>query len=249
MTSEDLLTVRAARFDALRPAHLDAETLRGWIGALGFATLPDFGVWADQAVMLLETELAQLHVIELWLWPGMHRYCAADVLGYVYAAAGDRHPRADYRQQVDRGQLSVLAGEIYELLLGANHARTGGQLRESLGHERTSALAVDQALRELAKSLKVLRCGHAQGEALWRPLVLALPAVPPWVDKVSQVQAAAALVTQYLDAHVLETEAELADFFAPLFSRTRIHDALLGLETGSEIALDNLDGRPAWRLK
>ncbi|MGH9476934.1 MAG: hypothetical protein ACRD1C_11470 [Terriglobales bacterium] len=249
MTSEDLLTVRAVRYVALRPAHLDEETLNSWVGGLGFATLPDFGIWADQAVLLLETELARLHLVELWLWPGLLRYCAADLLGYVYAAVGDRHPRQDYRQQIQRGQLSVLAGEVYEHLLAAYVPLTASQVRDELGAERTSALVVEKALRELAKTLKLLRCGHAQGEALWRPLVLALPAVPPWVDKVSLVQAAAALVSQYLDSNVCETEEGLAAFFAPLFSRSRIHDAIIGLEAQRAIVLDNIDGRPAWRLK
>ncbi|MGH9486795.1 MAG: hypothetical protein ACRD04_04310 [Terriglobales bacterium] len=249
MTSEDLLTARAARSNELRPGHLDQETLRGWVGVLGFATLPDFGAWDDQAVLLLESELAALHIIELWIWPGMLRYCAADLLGYLYVAVGDRHPRKDYLQQQERQQLSMLAAEVFEQLLAAPAPLTNTQLRQRLGPDRTSAFTVDRALRELARTLKILRCGHAQSEPLWRPLVLALPAVPPWVDKVSQLQAAAALVTQYLDTQVCETEESLAQFFAPLFSSTRIHDAIAGLESNRQVAVDNIDGRPAWRMK
>lgn len=249
MTAEDLLTARAAQLAALRPARLDAATLRQWIAALGFATLPELGEWADAAAELLEDELAGLQLVELWLWPGIHRYCTVETLGYVYVAVGDRHPRADFRRQAEQKQLSWLAAEVYEQLLAAPAPLTSSRLRDQLGAERTSALTIEHALHDLARGLKVLRCGHAQGEALWRALVCALPAVPQLVDKLSQSEAASALLTQRLESQVCDTEDALAAFFAPLFSHARIHDCLRGLETARALTLDNVDGRPAWRLR
>lgn len=248
MTSEDLLTARAAQFAALRPRHLDAETLRGWIAALGFATLPELGEEADAAAELLEAELAELRLVELWLWHGIHRYCTPETLGYVYVAVGDRHPTTDFRQQAEQKQISWLAAEVYEVLLAAPTAMTSSALRDQLGAERTSALTIEQGLHDLARTLKVLRCGHVHGEAQWRPLATALPAIPPLVDKISLPQAASALVSQRLQSQVCATEEELAAFFVPIFSRARIQDALRGLEQARALRLENVDGRPAWRL-
>ncbi|HEY8055011.1 MAG TPA: hypothetical protein VIE13_03770 [Terriglobales bacterium] len=249
MTSEDLLTARAAQFASLRPVHLDAAALGQWIASLGFATFPELGESADAAAELMEAELAALRLVELWLWPGIHRYCTPETLGYVYVAVGDRHPRSDFRRQAELKQVSWLAAEVYETLLAAPQALTSGGLRDRLGAERTSALTIEHALHDLARTLKVLRCGHAQGEALWRPLSLAMPAIPPLVDKLSQMEAASALISQRLETQVCAPEEELAAFFAPLFSRARIHEALRGLDAARAIVQENLDGRPAWRLQ
>lgn len=248
MTSEDLLTARAAQFAAIRPRHLDPASLRDWIAALGFATLPELGEAADAAAECLEVELAELRLIELWLWPGIHRYCTRETLGYVYVAVGDRHPASDFRLQAEQKQISWLAAEVYEVLLAAPAAMTSSALRDQLGAERTSALTIEQGLHDLARTLKVLRCGHSHGEALWRPLLAALPQIPPLVDKLSQTQAASALLSQRLQSQVCATEEELAAFFAPLFPRSRIQEALRALEVARALRLDNVDGRPAWRL-
>ncbi|HET9785033.1 MAG TPA: hypothetical protein VFP94_08765 [Terriglobales bacterium] len=248
MTSEDLLTARAAQFTALRPLHLDAASLRAWIAALGLATLPELGEAADAAAELLEDELRELRLVELWLWHGIHRYCTPEILGYVYVAVGDRHPDSDFRQQAEQKQISWLAAEVYEALLAAPAAMTSGDLRDCLGAERTSALTIEQGLHDLARTLKVVRCGHVHGEAQWRPLAAALPAIPPLVDKISLPQAVSALISQRLQSQVCATEDELAAFFAPLFSRTRIQDALRGLERARALRMENVDGRPAWRL-
>jgi hypothetical protein len=248
MTSEDLLTARAAQLAALRPHHLDAAALRGWIAALGFATLPELGEAADAAAELLEVGLAELRLVELWLWHGIHRYCTPETLGYVYVAVGDRRPATDFRLQAEQKQISWLAAEVYEALLAAPAAMTSSALRDQLGAERTSALTIEQGLHDLARTLKVVRCGHAQGEALWRPLLRAFPAIPVLVDQISLPQAASALVSQRLQSQVCATEEELAAFFAPVFPRSRIQDALRALEVARALHLDNVDGRPAWRL-
>lgn len=249
MTSEDLLTARAARREALRPAGLDPGSLRAWVRSLGLATLPMLG---DGAAELLEEELAALQVVELWQWPGLLRYCDAEMVGYVYVCIGDRAPRQDYHVQANKGLLSWLAAETYELMLAAKGGLSNAELRERLGPERTSTLGMERALVELTRTLKVLRVGCRGGlgsEALWQPLALALPEVPTWVDRVSQGEAAAALASQYLDLQICESEENLALFFAPLFSRAKLHAALLGLEAARQVSLDSLDGRPAWRLR
>lgn len=247
MTADELLASRAARHEALRPRTLDTESLIAWIGALSFPTLAALGA---EAAPFLEEALADFRLVELWLWPGELRYCRPDLLGYVYAAAGDRHPRKDYQQQAARNQISWLAAESFTDLLASPAALTAGQLRDMMGAERTSALTIEQALHELARTLKIVRCGRAPaGDALWRPLVLALPEVPKAIDRISQVQAAAALISHHLATALCETEEGLAAFFSPLFSRARIHEALSAFEAAGTVALDNLEGRPAWRLK
>ncbi|MGH9412795.1 MAG: DNA glycosylase AlkZ-like family protein [Terriglobales bacterium] len=247
MTSEELLAARTAYQATLRPTALDAETLVAWVATLSFPTLTDLG---EEAPALVEAALADCRVAELWLWPGTPRYCHADLLGYVYAAAGDRHPRKDYHQQANRRQLSWLAAAVFTLLLEAPEAMTAAQLRDRMGAERTSALAIEHACHELAGTLKVVRCGRAPGgDPLWRPLLAALPEVPQAIDHISQLQAAAALITHHLETALCVTEAGLAEFFSPLFSRSRIHEAVAGLERARELALDNLEGRQAFRLK
>ena len=249
MTSEDLLTARAARREALTPAAPSPARLGQWVRELGLATLPEL---SDEAVAPLEAELAALHVIELWMWPGILRYCAVELLEYIYVCIGDRHPRSDFNTQAAKGQLSWLAAETFELLLAADRPLASFDIRERLGAERTSTLGVERALVELAQTLKLLRVGRRAGlgsEALWRPLVLALPDVPSCLDRISQLEAAAALASQVLDVQVCETEENLALFLAPLLPATRLRAALHGLEASRQVVLDSLDGRPAWRLR
>lgn len=247
MTTDELQKARAARAAALRPAGISGEALRAWVRNLGFATLPELAVWSDLAPELLEEELAALSVVELRLWPGELRYCAVELLEYVYVCVGDRHPRRDYLRQARERRLSWLAAEVFTLLL-EGEAWTSARLRDRMGAQRTSVLSLERALAELAASLKVLRVGRAAGVPLWRALVCALPRVPDAVDTVSLLQSAAALVTQRLDVAVCDTEEGLAEALAPLHSRARLHAALVGLEAARVITSEALDGRPAWRL-
>ncbi|TAN24262.1 MAG: hypothetical protein EPN33_00375 [Acidobacteria bacterium] len=247
MTADELLASRSARKETLRPRTLDTETLIPWVGALSFPTLAGLGA---EAAPFLEEALADFRLVELWLWPGELRYCRPDLLGYVYVAAGDRHPLKDYQRQAARNQLSWLAAESFTDLLASPTALTAAQLRDIMGAERTSALTIEHALQELARRLKIVRCGRApSGDALWRPLVLALPEVPKAIDRISQIQAVAALISHHLATALCETEVGLAAFFSPLFSRTRIHEALSAFEVAGTVVLDNLEGRPAWRLR
>lgn len=246
MTSEDLLTARAAKQTAARPANLTSDSVAEWVGELGFATAAELG---DGAIEALEGALAERRVIELWLWPGVLRYCPDELLGYVYVCVGDRIPREDYKRQVREKQLSWLAAEVYEQLLAAGAARTPSELREKLGVERTSPMSIERALSELAKTLKVVRLGRRGGEPRWQALVTAFPHLARVVDTVSLVEAAAALISRYLDAMVCESEESLAAFFAPLFARSRVRAALNGLEAAQEAETVSLDGRQAWRLR
>lgn len=250
ITLDDLQAARAAKWAAFRPLEVSAASLRGWVRDLGFADLPDLAVWSDAAPELLEGELAAVHIAELALWPGRHRYIPVELLGYVYVCVGDRHPRRDFQRQAGKRQLSWLAAEVYALMLETPAPMSSPQLRDRMGAERTSVLGIERALGELAATLKVLRVGRTPaGDNLWRPLVSVLPAVPAQVDTVSLVEAAGALVSQRLGFMICETEEGLAEFFSPLLSRARVRAALVGLEAGSELATDSLDGRPAFRLK
>jgi len=250
MTAEELHLARAQKWAALRPAEVSAASLRAWIGELGFVILPTLLEWSEAAPELLESELAAVHVVELALWPGIHRYAPVELLHYVYVSVGDRRPRQDYKQQAGEGKLSWLAAEVFETMLAAAAPLTSSQLRDRLGAERTSTLGVERALHELSLTLKVLRVGHsADGRNAWRPLVELLPDVPASTSSISLVQAAAALISHWLGVMICDTEEAIAEFFSPLFSRSRVHAALSGLEAGREVALDSLDGRHAYRLR
>lgn len=244
MTSEELQQARTARWLALRPEKATPAALRTWVGEIGFVDAPEIEAWAPEALGWLENELAALRLIELAVWPGVFRYASAEILDYIYAAIGDRHPRRDFRRQAQRGQITYLAAEVYDLLLAAPSAMSAEALRDQLGAERISLLAVERALAELRPSLKVVRVGPD----LWRPLVAARPEVATIMDRVSLSEAVAALVSQWLDVRVCDTEAAIAAYFAPLFARSRVHDALMALETQRQLAPDSLDGQPAFRL-
>lgn len=243
MTSEELHNARAARWQALRPGQPSPAALRAWMRDVGIVELPELEAWSSAAPEWLQADLVALRAIELAVWPGVHRYIPVELIEYVYVAVGDRHPRADYRRQASRGQISWLAAEVFERLLAVDGALSPSTLREQLGAERISVLAVERALAELAPSLKVIHVGPQQ----WRPLVTALPQVPGALDRLSQSQAAAALVSQWLDVRVCDTEGGIAAYFAPLFSRSRIHDVLMALESTRQLTLDSLDGQPAFR--
>ncbi|MGH9418261.1 MAG: hypothetical protein ACRD01_16700 [Terriglobales bacterium] len=249
MTAADLLTARAAQWAMLRPAQLDEHSLHGWIEALGLATLPELGPdLGDAALAPLDQAVASAQVIELWQWPGILRYCARERLEAVYTCIGDRHPADDFRRQADERQLSWLAAEVFSLLLAHDGPRTAAEIRGVIGAERTSVLAVERALHELARSLKVLRVGRAEnGGPQWRPLLQVAPEVVKPNPR-PQLGAVAELVVHYLKSRVLETEEMLVEMLAPLAGRTRVHDAIIGLNTVHQIELDNLDGRPAFRI-
>lgn len=244
MTGDELRQARAARWAELRPAEVSADALHAWVRNLGFVTLPTLAEWSEAAPEMLERELGELRLIELYLWPGVHRYAAAELLEFVYVCVGDRNPRRDFKKQAGQGRLSWLAAEVYEYLLQHPRSRTSLELRDAMGAARTSVLGIERALAELAATLKVLRVGGNR----WRALAQALPEVPAAIDRISQLEAAAALVSQYLDVMVCDTEESIAAFFSPLLSRSRVRDAVNGLEVRRELRLESLEGRPALRL-
>ena len=250
MTSDELQTMRQARWAELRPGAVSAADLRQWVRRVGFLDAPEAAAWSPVGLELLEQELAGAQIVELTQWPGQHRYGSGDLLRYVYAAVGDRHPRTDYRRQAQQRKLSWVAAEVFDLLLQSETPGTSSQLRDRLGAERTSSLTIEAALRELSSTLKVLRVGRTQeGETCWRPLLQVAPEVPREASGLSLVESAAALASQWLDVNVCATEDEMAAYFAPLFSRSRMHTALSGLEAMRHIELDAIDGRPAYRVR
>src|SRR5690348_2617840 len=130
MTSDELQQARAARWLVLRPEKLTPTALRAWVGEIGFVDAPEVEAWAPEALGWLEDELSALRLIELAVWPGVFRYASADVLDYVYVAVGDRHPRRDFRRQAQRGQITYLAAEVFDLLLAARAAMSAEELRD-----------------------------------------------------------------------------------------------------------------------
>ncbi|MGH9482374.1 MAG: hypothetical protein ACRD1L_09810 [Terriglobales bacterium] len=255
MTHEDVQLARAQRLGALRPAEITPAAMHAVLRELGCARLSELaaalGGEPEAAAAPLEAEIAERRAVELAVWPGEFRYCAAELLGYLYVCVGDRNPLEDYKRQAAQRQLSWLASEAFAELLASEGALTAGDLRARMGPGRISILALERSLLELARTLKVLRTGRAptDGAPLWQPLARALPEIPGWVNQVSHNEAAAALLTQRLDLQVCESEEKLEEYFSPLLSRVKIRAALSGLEANREVTPDSLDGRSAWRLR
>jgi len=245
MTAEELASLREARRAQLHPGHLDAESLRAWCATLGFAPLDQLLPEASASdLALLDAALAQGSTVELWLWPGVLKYCDARVLPYVYVCVGDRNPAAAVEQQAANGQLTPLAASVYRLLAAAPEPLTPAQLRDRIGVQRTSVLAIERSLAELAATVKVVRLGRAG----WRPLLAVRPKIAEAFEA-SRIEAVSAFVSRYLDLMICDSEANCAAYLEPLASRSQVHAALAGLQAAGQLASEVLDGVPAFRMR
>lgn len=276
MTSEELQQLRHAKWQAMTGRGLTSERLLEFVQEAGFCpftahaglNLPTIdslaGVPAGasdappreltaserslhSAQELLEYHIRHLHVVEVDLWRSFRLYVPRDLFGYLYVSVGDRKPEKDFRTQLNKGMLSSLSAEVFVLLL-EHHAMTRTELREKLGPDRTSPLAIDRAINELALTLKVVRVGEKDGDPRWDAVLHAFPEALAMQQHVSKLEAAAALISKLLSLVIVETEEAIGDFFTPIFPRSRAHSVLMGLDAGREVMVEHLDGRPAWRL-
>ena len=276
MTSEELQQLRHAKWQALTGRGLTSERLLEFVQEAGFCpftahpglhlpaidTLAGAPIGASDAPAreltagerslhnaqeLLEYHIRHRHIVEVDLWRSFRLYVPRDLLGYLYVSVGDRKPEKDFRAQLNKGHLSSLPAEVYALLL-EHQAMTRSELREKLGPDRTSPMAIDRAVGELALTLKAVRVDQRDGEPCWNAVLHAFPEAPAMLQQVSKLEAAAALISKLLNLMIVETEDALAEFFTPIFPRSRTHSVLLGLEAGREVMVEHLDGRPAWRL-
>lgn len=276
MTSDELQQLRHAKWQALTGCGLTSERLLEFVQEAGFcpfAAHPGLHLPAIDALSgvplgaadapareltaserslhntreLLEYHIRHCQIVEVDLWRSFRLYVPRDLLGYLYVSVGDRKPEKDFRSQLNKGVLSSLAAEVYVLLLD-HQAMTRTELREKLGPDRTSPLAIDRAVGELTLTLKAVRIGERNGDPLWDAVLHSFPEAPATLQHVSKLEAAAALISKLLNLVIVETEDAIAEFFTPIFPRSRTHSVLMGLEAGREVMIEHLDGRPAWRL-
>jgi uncharacterized protein YcaQ len=260
LNKEEIILARAERLAELRAtAQAASSPALAAVGLLGFATWPELHTLVapdanERALATLvhavEAALATGEAFEINLWPHELRVVPRELIQYFYNARGDRHPKRDFRRQADSGQLSPLAAAVFEAMLHAPQTPVSAEiLRDRLGAERTSVLGIERSLAELAKTLKVSRVGRApSGERWFQPTVALLPTLATSTSQLSHGEAAAALITVRLRATVCDTEEDLTEFFAPIFTRAKIHEALTALDAARCLAQVTLDGRKAFRL-
>lgn len=276
MTSDELKQLRLEKWKALTGRGLTTERLLEFVQEAGFcpfaahpglalpsidslagtpvgaADAPQRELTASERSLASAHELLEYHIrhrriVEVDLWKTARLYVPAELLGYLYVSVGDRKPEKDFLAQRQRGHITGLAAEIYQLLLD-HGSLSRSQLREKLGTDRTSVLGIDRAVGELAQTLKAVRVGSEQGDPVWQPTLRAFPKATAMLEHVSKLEAAAALISKYLDLMLVVSEEAIAEFFSPIFARSRTHSVLIGLEAAREVVADHVEGRPAWRL-
>jgi hypothetical protein len=265
MNSAELKMLREQHWRSLAAHGLSEQSLLEFVREVGFAlfgghegaNLPaiemlvpprDAARSLGWAHAMVEANLATVKLVELQLWPGMKVYVHAELLPFVYASVGDRRPDRDFLNQQKAGRLSELAAEMFRMLLSEGQPMSRNELRDRVGAQRVSSLAVERAMAELAPTLKVLRVGMREGEPIWQATVRAAPTVKDETLGIAKIHAAGALISKYLGTMLAAKEEDIARFFVPVFPSSRTHSALLGLSAGREVALDSIDGVPAYRL-
>lgn len=248
ITQEELERARAERWRELTLTAADEAP--GLAREAGLVRSTEWEHWQADGLARAEAAVEAGTVVELALWPEGLRYTVPEWLELIYVLAGDRHPASDSKREAERGRLSWLAAEVYQLLAQSGAAALGAsELRELIGTARTSILAVERALAELARGLKALRVGRRGGENVWQATVAVYPKLAKEMDLVGAVEAAAGLITLRLERQVCDTEAGLAEYFRPVISQARVHAALQGLATAGAVADEAIEGRPGWRMR
>ncbi len=251
-------TARQARWRTMAGESPAPTPLQDWISAQGLAPLnpwpeaPPSLSWRAEAladpagIMLqeLETALEKQQVIETSLWP-VPVYVGRECFPWVYALIGERDLASGLRRQLRMGRQSPLSVQILELL-HAPQPHTIPELRQAVGGEKTSELAIAEALQKLQSAAWVLRLGRREGQTLWQATSLAWPELPRLAKTYSKVGAAANFMLRYLDCMLAATESELSEFFRPLIPLSRLQSGLRALAAGGYLRPTNIGGTPAW---
>lgn len=264
MTAEELHELRRQRHPIAGPGGLPAlVAAAGYVLAVpdpawdlpAFATaVPDGtgAAWSQE----LEASIAGRQICELQAFGPPLVYLPPELLtdAFVWCASrltANRRDRPRTASSPARPplipHLSPLAAQIADLLW-ASPPLSASQLRDAVGPQRTSFLAILAAGRELARELQILRVGGSLGDPLWSPVSAAFPAARRALAQSSRDRALAALVTKYLWLMVAAGEEELAAFFGPLVSHSRLQPLLHGLATAGVLASVEIAGRPAVAL-
>lgn len=259
MTSAELRQARQERWAGWLKGEASAAGLRalienaGWLPpAANAEAWPSLEAWRTASTVAAEAArgwLAQLagerEIAEVRLWPSGPYFVTGEMLADLCAWRGDRNPARDYQQDVAKGRLSPLAGEIYSIL--ERGALTPQRVRDELGAQRTSLPAVVRGLNELAGTLRAVRIVFDEDEPVWQALHLAYPKVARAGLQRSRRSAAATMVAHYLQVAIVAEAGEIAQFLSPVMNRAATETALHALATARQIEADSLDGRPAFR--
>ena len=264
MTSEELHQARQQRCPPL-----GAGGIAAFIAAVGYATLAPQPPWDLPAlaalappesepalVAELEAAIAAHSVCEIeGLGPALV-YMPPDLFADAYLCRAGRLPadRRDLPAAAGRParppslpHASPLAAEIAARLWAAPPL-TASQLRDAIGPQRTSILAVLAAGRELVRELQILRIGGSRADPLWAPASFIFPELRLALEHTSRDTAAAALVSKYLWLMVAATEEDVAAFFGPLFSLSRFRGLLGALVAAGALLPASVDGRPGFQV-
>lgn len=270
MTPEELHELRRQRRPALAPDGLPA-----FVAAAGYALaapdpawdLPAFAAARPDAapgqpeaephwIAELEAAIASRTVCEVQAFGPAVVYMPPELLADAFVWAGGSLP-ADRRDRAATGarpaqppalpHLSPLATHVAGLLW-ASPPLTASQLRDAVGPQRTSILAILAAARELARQLQIVRVGGSPADPLWSPVSAAFPQVREALAHAPRDRALAALVSKYLWLMAAADEPELFTFFGHLVSRSRLQSLMHGLATAGAVTTTEIAGRPAFQL-
>ncbi|MGH9535574.1 MAG: hypothetical protein ACRD2E_12030 [Terriglobales bacterium] len=264
MTHEELQQARQRRCPSLGPGGVGE-----FVAAVGFATFahaPEWGLPALEAMVApellpviaaeLEALIAARQICEVRALGPALVYLPPELLADAYLCRAGRLPASRRDQPATAGRpalppslpaASPLARQV-AALLWASPPLTAGQLRDAVGPQRTSILAILAAGGELARALQIVRVGGSVADPLWTPVSVAFPAARAALDHSPRDHAAAALLSKLLWLLVTATEDDLAAFFGPLFSRSRLRGLLAALEAAGVVLGASLDGRPGFQI-
>ncbi len=251
MTWNELQQRRRERWeswlDEARTSEAPAATLLRRAGLLPALELPGLPLGSLPTLAAGEADGAALRkqieprlgreAFELRLWP-QPVYASRELLPPIYVWIGAR-TRASLKSA------STLAREI-DARLEREGAMTTSELRQTLGFQRTSDAAIEQAAWELARRLRVVLAGGDTDELRWQALSQAWPGLAEETAAISHATALSELLLPVLEQWLATTEAELERLLEPLAPAHMLRSTLRGLEAARRLRPAAVEGEPAW---